>query len=94
MAAKMREVDVPLSKEDFWIVLGVRLMYWGVPFHRTKKQRLSSQKDAAGPSTDGHSQNTLGFDVAFGGEEVKTCSILTRIGSVSHGRIVFGRFEA
>lgn len=47
-AAAMRQVYLPLTKEEVGIVLGVRLMYWGVPFHQTSKRALSRQKDAAG----------------------------------------------
>src|SRR5262249_46532909 len=45
---KMRQVYLPLTKEEAGIVLGVRLMYWGVPFHRTSKRELSRHKETAG----------------------------------------------
>ena len=44
----MRKVYLALTKEEVSIVLGVRLMYWGVPFHRTSKRALSREQDAAG----------------------------------------------
>jgi hypothetical protein len=44
----MPENHVPLTKEEVGIVLGVRLMYWGVPFHRITKRALSHEEDAAG----------------------------------------------
>jgi hypothetical protein len=44
----MRKVFLALTEEEVFIVLGVRLMYSGYPFHRTSKRALGSHKNAAG----------------------------------------------
>jgi hypothetical protein len=44
----MKKGYLPLTKEEVGIVLGVRLMYWGVPFHRARKCALSRHKEAIG----------------------------------------------
>jgi hypothetical protein len=44
----MKKAYLPLTKEEVGIVLGVRLMYWGVPFHRARKRALSRHQEAIG----------------------------------------------